>query len=63
MQIRFDEYYIFCSKTKPKIFLYKVECSVDSSKYGFISSGRVWKKVTIEQFNDLGVTFIGKYKR
>lgn len=63
MQIRFDEYYTFCSKKEPKIYLYKVEAKADSSKYGFVTSGKNWRKVTLEQFNSMGLALIGKYKR
>jgi len=63
MLIRFDEYYIFCSKEELSIFLYKVDKKVDSSKYGFVNNGKRWKRVTLEQFNDMNLALVGKYKR
>lgn len=64
MIIRFDEVYIFTAKAEPKVYLYKVSMKADSSRFGFImGAGKKWKKVTLEQFNDMGLAFTGKYKR
>lgn len=63
MIIRFDEHYVFCSKRLPRMYLYKVSREADSSRYGFImGSGLKWKKVTLEQFNKMGLALVGKYK-
>jgi hypothetical protein len=63
MQIRFDEEYIFCSKTSGRIYLYRVDYDIDTSIFGYINGGRKWKKLTLEEFNQMGLTLVGKYKR
>lgn len=59
MTLRYDEVYIFARKKDAKIYLYKVDPVIGGS----ICSKQNWRKIDVPEFNKIGLTFIGKYKR